>query len=76
MCFAAYVYVIFLPSQMEMEEKIAEEFQEDVAPLFILKPKAVETFEGEPAKFLVKVAGYPRPHVTWWINSSLIVSVS
>ena len=45
-------------------------------PVFDLKPEPVETGEGEPAKFLVKVGGYPRPRVSWWINGSLVVSVS
>lgn len=61
---------------MNVEEKVIEEPQIKTPPSIDLKPEPVETGEGEPAKFLVKVSGYPRPRVNWWINGSLIVGVS
>ena len=63
-------------SQMVLDERYVEEPQMRTPPVFDLKPEPVETGEGEPAKFLVKVGGYPRPRVSWWINGSLVVSVS
>lgn len=41
-----------------------------------MKPEPVEVAEGEPAKFMVKVSGYPRPRVTWWVNGTMIMTVS
>ena len=61
---------------MDLEEKYIEEPQPRSPPAFDLKPEPVETGEGEPAKFLVKVSGFPRPRVSWWVNGSLIVGVS
>lgn len=61
---------------MVLDERYVEEPQMRTPPVFDLKPEPVETGEGEPAKFLVKVGGYPRPRVSWWINGSLVVSVS
>jgi hypothetical protein len=61
---------------MVLDERHMEEPQQHTPPVFDLKPEPVETGEGEPAKFLVKVGGFPRPRVTWWINGSLVVSVS
>ncbi|CAG5126018.1 unnamed protein product, partial [Candidula unifasciata] len=60
-------------SHMNVEERVIEEPKIKSPPSIDLKPEPVETEEGEPAKFLVKVSGYPRPRVSWWINGSLIV---
>ncbi|GFS02464.1 titin, partial [Elysia marginata] len=54
------------------EGPVIEEPKEQTPPMFDLRPEPVETAEGEPAKFMVKVGGYPRPRVTWWINGSQI----
>ena len=61
---------------MVLDERYLEEPQVRSPPVFDLKVEPVETGEGEPAKFLVKVGGFPRPRVSWWINGSLVVSVS
>lgn len=45
-------------------------------PSIDMKPEPVEVAEGEPAKFMVKVSGYPRPRVTWWVNGTMIMTVS
>ena len=58
------------------EGPIIEEPKEQTPPVFALRPEPVETGEGEAAKFLVKVGGYPRPRVTWWINGTQITTVS
>ena len=58
------------------EGPVIEELKEQTPPVFHLGPEAVKTAEGEAAKFLVKVGGYPRPRVTWWINGSQISGVS
>lgn len=49
---------------------------EPAPPLIEIKPEPVEIDEGETAKFIVNVSGYPRPRVTWWINGSLVAGVS
>ena len=32
--------------------------------------------EGEMAKFLVKITGYPKPRVNWFLNKTHCVSVN
>lgn len=59
-----------------MEQRVLEEPQIQCPPTIDLQLEPVETGEGEPAKFMVKVGGHPRPRVTWWVNGSLIVTVS
>lgn len=71
-----FCFFVMTDSQMVLDERYLEEPQPRTPPVIDLKPEPVETGEGEPAKFLVKVGGYPRPRVTWWINGSLVVSVS
>lgn len=56
--------------------KTIEEPKTMSPPSINLKPEPIETTEGETAKFLVKVDGYPRPRVCWWVNGSMIVGVS
>ena len=63
-------------SHMDDLPRRREEPQAREAPTFAMEPVAVETGEGEPAKFLVKVGGHPRPKVNWWINGMLVASVS
>jgi hypothetical protein len=47
------------------EQEMTEPKKRRYPPSIDLKPESVETAEGEPAKFMVKVSGYPRPRVTW-----------
>eukprot|EP00106_Octopus_bimaculoides_P016754 XP_014784196.1 PREDICTED: titin-like isoform X3 [Octopus bimaculoides] len=49
---------------------------EPAPPIIEIKPEPVEIDEGETAKFIVNVSGYPRPRVTWWINGSLVAGGS
>ena len=63
-------------SHMDLDMKRPESPQQKSPPRFDLLPEAVETAEGEPAKFLVKVSGFPRPKVSWWINGMLMATVS
>ena len=57
-------------------ERRPEEPQVKCPPTFDLLPEPVETGEGEPAKFLVKIGGFPRPRVSWWINETVVATVS
>lgn len=59
-----------------MDEKTVEEPKVKSPPSIDLQPEPIEVQEGESAKFLVKVSGYPRPRVNWFVNGSLIVGVS
>lgn len=67
-------FVIF--SHTHLEEQDIEAPKVKSPPSIDLKPEPVEVQEGFPAKFLVRVSGYPRPRVNWFVNGSLIVSVS
>ena len=53
-----------------------EEEQDQSPPTFERTPEAVRVEEGDTAKFLVKVKGYPRPRLTWWVNGAIVVNVS
>ena len=53
-----------------------EEQQEPTPPVFDLMPEPVQAEEGEPAKFMVKINGHPRPRLTWWVNGAMVVNVS
>lgn len=53
-----------------------EEEQDQAPPTFERTPEAVRVEEGDTAKFLVKVNGYPRPRLTWWVNGAIVVNVS
>ena len=59
-----------------LEDQEIEQPRVHTVPFIDLKPDPVEVQEGEPAKFMVKVSGYPRPRVNWYVNGSLCVTVS
>lgn len=59
-----------------LDEREMEESKTKYPPSIDMKPEPVEVAEGEPAKFMVKVSGYPRPRVTWWVNGTMIMTVS
>lgn len=58
------------------EQEMTEPKKRRYPPSIDLKPEPVEVGEGDQAKFMVKVSGYPRPRVTWWVNETQIVAVS
>lgn len=45
-------------------------------PIFVSKLEAQTVEEGEPARFCVRVTGFPRPRVMWLINGHTVVHVS
>ena len=61
--------------QAKLEEQTVEEPKVKTVPFIDMKPEPVEVEEGKPAKFMVKVSGYPRPRVNWFVNGCLVVGV-
>jgi hypothetical protein len=60
-----------------LKEDVQEEDQPEPSPaVFLMGLEDLHVKEDETAKFLVKVAGFPRPHLIWYINKSRIVNVS
>lgn len=57
-------------------EAIKDAPKEHCAPYIDVKPQPVEVEEGDNAKFLARVSGYPRPKITWRINDTIVVTVS
>ncbi len=60
---------------------IKEEVEEDKepepsSPEIIMHLEDSQVDEGEMAKFLVKITGYPKPRVNWFLNKTHCVSVS
>ncbi|CAL8099627.1 unnamed protein product [Calicophoron daubneyi] len=51
-----------------------EEEEARCAPSFDILPVALTVVEGDPARFMVKAGGYPRPKVMWYINGDLLAS--
>lgn len=45
-------------------------------PIFVSKLESQTVEEGEPARFCVRVTGFPRPRVMWLINGHTVVHVS
>ena len=40
------------------------------------KPEAVTINEGETARFVCRVTGYPKPRVMWLLNGQTVINVS
>lgn len=53
-----------------------EEFKVKYLFLIDMKLELVEVVEGELVKFMVKVSGYLRLRVIWWVNGIMIMIVS
>ena len=84
------VYDSQLPAGMQSIEKIREmeaawqrtpdqlldEERKREAPLFVSKPEPVEVYEGDWAKFVCRVTGFPRPRVLWLVNGRTVMNVS
>ena len=68
--------MILYCSQAKLDEQTVEEPKVKTVPFIDMKPEPVEVEEGKPAKFMVKVSGYPRPRVNWFVNGYLVVGVS
>ncbi len=45
-------------------------------PCFVTKPEAVTINEGETARFVCRVTGYPKPRVMWLLNGQTVINVS
>ena len=59
-----------------MKKEIQDAVPDPCPPVFDLMPEPQQVEEGETAKFLVKVGGFPRPRLTWWVNGAITVTVS
>lgn len=53
-----------------------EEFKVKYLFLIDMKLELVEVVVGELVKFMVKVSGYLRFRVIWWVNGIMIMIVS
>lgn len=57
-------------------EEIDPDAKPRCKPTFVSKLEPQEVEEGEPARFCVRVTGFPRPRVMWLINGHTVVHVS
>jgi hypothetical protein len=60
---------------MVKEEPVEEEQPEPYAPEVVLKLENITADEGGLVKFMVKITGYPKPRVNWFVNNTHAVSV-
>jgi len=51
-----------------VEDVSNEEVDEPGPPVFDVTPNDAAASEGGPAKFLVRIGGFPKPQVNWFIN--------
>lgn len=58
------------------EEEPEEKEPELAAPEVIMALENSQVDEGDSAKFMAKITGYPRPRVHWFVNKTLCVNVS
>ncbi len=58
------------------EDAPEEEQPELSAPTILMPLEDVQIDEGDMAKFMVKIGGYPKPRVTWFVNKTHAVTVS
>ena len=57
------------PDMMETE-------QERFKPCFVTKPEEEVVGEGDMARFVCRVTGYPKPRVMWLLNGQTVINVS
>lgn len=60
---------------MIKEEAQDEETPDPSPPEIIMQLENMQVDEGEMAKFMVKVSGYPKPRISWFVNRTHAVSV-
>uniref|UniRef100_A0A1I8A3Q6 Titin n=1 Tax=Steinernema glaseri TaxID=37863 RepID=A0A1I8A3Q6_9BILA len=56
--------------QLHWQEKMMEQSRVKQAPQFTIRPRNIQSVEGEPARFECAVLGNPKPKVTWYINGT------
>ena len=50
--------------------------QERFKPCFVTKPEEEVVGEGDMARFVCRVTGYPKPRVMWLLNGQTVINVS
>ena len=64
--------LISLKSPSDLIEPDTEKFK----PCFVTKPEPEEVSEGQCARFVCRVTGYPKPRVMWLLNGHTVINVS
>ena len=64
--------MISLKSHPDLIEPDTEKFK----PCFVTKPEPEEVSEGQCARFVCRVTGYPKPRVMWLLNGHTVINVS
>ncbi len=54
---------------------LIEPESERFKPCFVTKPEPEEVSEGESARFVCRVTGYPKPRVMWLLNGHTVINV-
>jgi hypothetical protein len=60
----------------KMSEPVPEIVQQRAGPVFVTKPAPVTVYEGDWARFVCRVTGWPRPRVLWIVNGKTVMNVS
>lgn len=68
-------FVLFRLASIIKEEQPDDDQPEPSAPEIIMHLEDSRVDEGEMAKFMVKVTGYPKPRVSWFVNKTHCVTV-
>jgi hypothetical protein len=60
-----------------IKEKEVEEVEpEQCRPEIIMHLESMEIDEGKSVKFMVKIQGYPKPRVSWFLNKNQCINVT
>jgi titin len=62
-------------ASMMRDDGVEEETPDPCAPEFIMHLADYVANEGELARFMVKLTGFPRPRLNWYINKEHILNV-
>ena len=54
---------------------LIEPDNEKFKPCFVTKPEPEEVNEGQCARFVCRVTGYPKPRVMWLLNGHTVINV-
>ena len=66
----------FIIYHIDNATDLIEADTEKFKPCFVAQPEPEEVSEGQCARFVCRVTGYPKPRVMWLLNGHTVINVS